>query len=126
MNIKLEKGLLGLEDYKNFEIQDVPENDYFKILQCIDDKDFSMVIMSPFDSYKDYEIELNDYVIQSLKIASEKEVLVYTTVTLNSDMKKTTTNLRAPIVINITNGLAEQVILQNEKYKIKSPIIVEE
>ena len=31
MNIKLEKGLLGLEDYKNFEIQDVPENDYFKI-----------------------------------------------------------------------------------------------
>ena len=73
MNIKLEKGLLGLEDYKNFEIQDVPENDYFKILQCIDDKDFSMVIMSPFDSYKDYEIELNDDVIQSLKIASEKE-----------------------------------------------------
>ena len=64
-----------------------------------------------------------DATLKNLEIDSEKDVMVYSTVTVNSDMKKTTTNLRAPIVINTKNNLAEQIILSDEKYKIKHPLL---
>ena len=51
--------------------------------------------------------------------------MVFNTVTLNSDPKKITTNLKAPIIINISNNLGEQIILDKEKYKIKHPLIKE-
>jgi flagellar assembly factor FliW len=33
-----------------------------------------------------------------------------------------TTNLKAPIIINIKQKLGEQIILDNDKYKIKHPL----
>ena len=51
--------------------------------------------------------------------------MLLTTVTLNSDPKKITTNLRAPIAINNSNKLGEQIILENDKYEIKCPLIKE-
>lgn len=125
MNITFMKGLIGLEDYKKYIIEEVEENKDFKILKSLDDKDFSLVITSPFNVDNNYQIELTDEIIDRLKIKSEKEVLVYTTVNLNSDIKKITTNFRAPIIINIENNLAEQIILNKEEYKIKQPLIKE-
>jgi flagellar assembly factor FliW len=122
MKIFFEKGLLGLEEYKNYEIEEIEGNDTFKVLRSLEDKDLSLVIVSPFDVKEDYEIYLPDETVKNLKITDDKDVELYTTVTLNSDMKKTTTNLRAPLVINIKNALGEQIILKNENYKIKHAI----
>ena len=122
MKIFFEKGLLGLEEYKNYEIEEIEGNDTFKVLRSLEDKDLSLVIVSPFDVKEDYEIDLPDETVKNLKITDDKDVELYTTVTLNSDMKKSTTNLRAPLVINIKNALGEQIILKNENYKIKHTI----
>ena len=84
-----------------------------------------MIVTSPYEFFNDYEVKLNDEVIKSLNIKSEEEVLIITTVTLNSDPKKITTNLQGPIVINITQNLGEQIILDNSKYKVKEPLIKE-
>ena len=125
MRIKFERGILGLEQLKEFEICDIEGNDIFKELKSLDDGDFSMIVMSPFDAKIDYEIKLTQETIERLKISSEEDVLLLSTVTLNSDMKKTTTNLRAPFVINEKTLLAEQIVLNDECYKIKYPIIKE-
>lgn len=122
MKIFFEKGLLGLEEYKNYEIEEIEGNDTFKVLRSLEDKDLSLVIVSPFDVKEDYEIDLSDETVKNLNITDDKDVELYTTVTLNSDIKKTTTNLRAPLVINIKNALGEQIILKNENYKIKHTI----
>lgn len=123
MRVEFEKGLLGLEHLKNYVIEDIEGNEDFKILKSLDDNDISLVITSPFFIMKDYEIELSQEVIRNLCINNQEEVLVFSTVTLNSDMKKTTVNLRAPIVINKNNATGEQVVLNKECYKIKHPLI---
>ena len=125
MNICFEKGILGFEQCKNFELTDIEENDFFKLLKSKEEKDFQMVVMSPFDIYKDYEVNIPDAIEQELNIKSHEDVSILTTVTVNSDPRKTTTNLRAPIVINLKNNSAVQIILSNEKYKIKHPIMKE-
>ena len=49
--------------------------------------------------------------------------MILTTVTLNSDVKKITTNLQGPVVINTSNNFGEQIVLDNSKYKVKSPLM---
>lgn len=125
MKIRFEKGLLGLEEYKNYEIEEIEGNDDFKVLKSLDESDISLVITSPFSIESDYEVNLSEDILNNLKIESEKEVLLYTTVTLNSDVKKITSNLRAPLIINVKNCTGEQIILNKECYKIKHPILKE-
>lgn len=122
MNILFKKDMLGLDSYEKFQLSDLEDMEPFKLLQSEDEKDIGMVVVSPFLVVEDYEIKLSDEVVDTLEIKSPEEVSLYTTVTINSDVKKITTNLKAPIVINNNNGFAMQIILQNDKYKIKHPI----
>ncbi|ERK31821.1 flagellar assembly protein FliW [Clostridium intestinale] len=121
--IIFKKGIMGLENLKKFIIADIKENPVFKILQSIEDEDVGLVIISPFEVKNNYEIELKDDLIEKLSISSQKEVMLYNTVTVNSDVHKITVNLKAPIVINMDKKLGEQIIIDKEEYKIKHPLI---
>lgn len=123
--IKFKKGILGLEHLNTYVLLKIDEYEPFQLLQSIDDEAIGFVLSCPFDFYKDYEFDLNKELLKRLEIESEEEVMVFNTVTLNSDPKKITTNLKAPIIINISNNLGEQIILDKEKYKIKHPLIKE-
>lgn len=125
MEITFEKGLLGLEHLKKYKIEEIEDNEDFKLISSIEDPDISLVIISPFKVKEDYEIDLSDETVKNLQIDSSEDVILYTTVTVNSDVKKITTNLRAPLVINKKNNLAEQVVLSKEAYEIKYPLVKE-
>ena len=98
--INFKKGIPGFEEYKKYILTDLKECEPFKLLQSLD-KDEVVNIKSP------------------------EEVFIITTVTLNSDVKKITTNLQGPIVINISNNLGEQIVVDNSKYKVKEPLMKE-
>ena len=121
--ITFPKGLLGFEDLKKFNLFDVEENPSFKLLQSIEEEHIGFVVISPFEVNKNYELDLKESTIKTLHIENEEDVVLLTTVTLNKDVKKITTNLRAPIVINIKTLLGEQIILDKEEYKIKTSLI---
>ncbi|WP_143316408.1 flagellar assembly protein FliW [Clostridium sp. HBUAS56017] len=123
MKIVFKNGLLGLEEYKNYELQDIEGMEPYKLLQSTDNKDLGLVVISPFEFCTDYEVNLAEEQIKELEAESENEIALYTTVNINSDVRKMTTNLRAPIVLNIKKKIGQQIILENEVYKIKHPII---
>lgn len=121
--ITFNKGLLGLSDLKKFILLDLEDYEPFKLLQSLQDNEIAMIVTSPYEFFKEYEFELSEETIKNLKIDSPDQVNVVTTVTLNSDVKKITTNLQGPIVINTSNNLGEQIILDDSKYKVKSPLL---
>lgn len=123
--ISFKKGLPGFENLKQFILFDVADNDVFKVLHSIEDTTVGLIVVNPFDFMSQYEVKLSEGLIKELQISKEEEVLIINTVTLNSDIKKITTNLKAPIVININTRLGEQIILDNDKYGIKYPLIRE-
>ena len=100
------------------------DNDSFTVIHSIDE-DLGIILISPFMVKEDYEFKLNENVIDELKITEPTDVMVYTTVTLNSNIEKITTNLKAPIIINRFSKLGKQIIIDNESYKIKEPIFKE-
>ncbi|WP_032121997.1 flagellar assembly protein FliW [Clostridium amazonitimonense] len=123
--IEFKKGLPGFESLKKFILISLDNNTFLKVLHSIEDKDIGLMVVSPFDFLKDYEVSIEEEVLENLSIDEEKDVVVLNTVTLSSEINKITTNLRAPIIINIKKALGEQIILQDEKYPIKYPLIKE-
>lgn len=122
MDIFFEKGIPGLESYKNFSIHKVQENEKFSVIISKEDSNIGFLSISPFEVKNDYEINLSDEIIKELDIKKPENVLVLGIITLGKILKESTINLKAPIIINIENNKGSQLILQDEKYKIKEPL----
>ena len=121
--ITFNKGLPGLNELKKFILLDLKEYEPFKLLQSLENDEIALIVTSPYEFFKDYEIKLSEDTIKNLKIDTPDQVSVITTITLNSVVKNITTNLQGPIIINTSNNLGEQIILDNSKYKVKNPLI---
>lgn len=123
--IVFNKGVLGFENLKRYILINLKEYEPFQLLQCIDDENIGFIVAYPFDFYKDYEFKLTSNQIERLKIKKQDQVLVFNILTLKEDPNKITINLKAPIIINTLGNLGEQIVLDNEEYKIKQPLIKE-
>ncbi|MDP4145954.1 MAG: flagellar assembly protein FliW [Bacillota bacterium] len=123
--ITFKKGIPGFEDLQKFIIFPLEENDVFNVLHSIEDEAIGLIVFSPFEIFNDYNVELKEDTLEDLKIEKEEDVLILNTISLNSSVKKITTNLKAPIVVNIRQRLGEQIILEDEKYLIKHPLFKE-
>lgn len=122
--IFFKNGLPGFEDLRKFVVFPLKDNDSFSVIHSIEE-DLGIILISPFMVKENYEFKLKENIVEELKIKEPNEVMVYTTVTLNSNIEKITTNLKAPIVINRFSKLGKQIIIDNESYKIKEPIFKE-
>ena len=123
--ITFKKGIPGFSELKKFVIVEMEDYEPFKLLHSLENSEVALIVTSPYEFYEDYEIKLKDETINNLNIKEPCEVMVKSTVTLNSDVKKITMNLQGPIVINTSNNLGEQIIVDNSKYKVKTPLMKE-
>lgn len=121
MDIKFRKPLLGFDNLVEFEIVDVEINRIFKEVNSLEDENIGFLAISPFDMDENYEIKLSDNDIKELEIENPEDVLLLNIITLGDSLATSTVNMRAPIVINIKNKLASQIVIQNDKYDIKAP-----
>lgn len=123
--ITFRNGLPGFEEFHKFIVFPLEDNPYFRILQAIKSPEVGLVTANPFDFIEEYEVNISEDLQADLQVEKTEDVMILNTVTLNSQVSKITTNLKAPIVININKGLGEQIILDNEKYSIKHPLVRE-
>lgn len=123
--ITFEKGLPGFEKLRKFVIIPVEDNEFFQILHSIEDEEIGFVVVSPFQVEEDYEFKIEDDKLEVLKIKTTNDVNPVCIVTLNSNINSITVNLKAPIIINITSKLGEQIILDDAKYEIRHPLFKE-
>ena len=120
--LTFEKGIPGFQDLKKFIIKEVSSESPFSVMQSIEDKYIGFIIISPFLIDDKYEIKLSDETIKLLNIEKPEDILLYTIVTLKEKIEDITTNLKAPLVINLKNRKCEQYILDTEKYKIREKV----
>ncbi|MDP4085197.1 MAG: flagellar assembly protein FliW [Bacillota bacterium] len=120
--LHFEKGVPGFLDEKEFVILPLSEDQTFSVMQSVTTPYVAFVVVSPFSYYPNYEFQLEDTVIEELSLKSEKDVLVYTILSVQDPFENTTVNLQAPIIINNSNHKAKQVILNDGNYKIKHPL----
>lgn len=113
----------GFPDEKEFVLIPFAEGTPFKILQSIKDVQVAFVTTSPFVFFYDYDFELTEQTLDLLEIGDNKDVDVYSILTVQEPFEETTANLKAPIILNIKKNLGKQLVLQNSKYETKHLVI---
>jgi flagellar assembly factor FliW len=122
---RFENGIPGFDDEKEFVLLPFTDDSVFMILQSVTTPALAFVLADPFHFFKEYDFNLEEQVVDSLQLTSEKDVGVYVILTVQDPFQKTTANLQAPIIINATKRLGKQVILTNTKYESKHAIFQE-
>jgi len=115
--------IIGFNELKRFVILDLNQDSFFKWLQAVDDPELAFPIVSVFSMNVDYAIDLQDNVVETLKIDNVENVLVMNIASIPQDNPQgATLNLLAPLIFNIGNQLAGQVILTGSGYDISFPL----
>jgi flagellar assembly factor FliW len=114
--LHFEHGLPGFEDEKQFILLPM-EGTPFSTLQSVFTKDLAFFTTNAFLFFKKYDFELPESVQEQLKIKEESDVLVQVILTIQEPLDKSTANLQAPVVINVKENLAKQVVLTDNRYK---------
>jgi flagellar assembly factor FliW len=121
--ITFENGIPGFEDKKHFVIVTVPEHEPFKWLYCIDDRVLRFALINPLLFYPDYNPKVNKADLSSLELELKEDVLMFCIVTLAEKIKDSTANLIGPVFINTKNMKGKQVVIDDNRYSTREPII---
>lgn len=120
--VVFKQGLPGFLDEKAFILLNFDQQAIFQVLQSTQTPGLAFIVVDPFKFVSDYQLELDDQMVEHLEINEEKDVLIMSIVTLNDAVKTSTANLKAPIVINQVKGLAKQYIQPASDYTTKELI----
>ncbi len=124
--IVFKDGLPGLNNLNEFIIFEQPgSNGLFYWLQAVKDEEIALLLTKPslITQYSiDRELVKNKFNLEQTE--------VFTTVNLPEDFTQATTNLRAPILIDLKSKKGKQLILTDEnlsmKYSLYNPEIKRE
>lgn len=115
-------GIIGFPDLQNFVlVHDEEKADGgIRWLQSVEEPTFAMPVIDPLMVCADYNPQVDDSFIKKIGEIKEDGLLVLTTITVPSDVKNMTVNLKAPFIINVEANKACQVIV--EEYDVKFPV----
>ncbi len=123
--IEFPDGILGFEDYHRYLVLNAQENSPFRWLQCIDDGNLAFIVIEPLNFLFEYDLEISDDDTAFLGLTKPEEVLLYVIVTIPEDPRRMTANLQGPLVINVANRKARQVISTNVNHPLRASIVDE-
>lgn len=73
-------------------------------------ENLTLLVVAPGVLWRDYQVNVDQAVVEALEIQTEEDVIIMAIVHPNSQLSLSTANLYSPIVVNRANGLAEQLI----------------
>lgn len=126
--LRFAKGLFAFEHEREFVIinyEFAAPDSPIKCLQSLSGA-VSFTIMDPFCFLSDYNPILPEQGKKDLQSTDEADLRYFVIALVERPIQNTVVNLLCPIVINIKNRLAVQVILENTQYPIKYRIFASE
>ncbi|RLQ96789.1 flagellar assembly protein FliW [Falsibacillus albus] len=115
-------GIPGFLNEKKFILLPLEDNPLFQILQSTETTDLAFVLTNPFYFEKDYDFKVDPGTLDQISLKNEKDVAVMVIVTVKDPFEKSTANLQAPIIFNLANQQAKQMILTQTEYNTKQYI----
>lgn len=119
--IRFEQGIFGFEDQKEFVVlyESEVEESPFCWLQSIHETHICLPMIDPLIWFPEYQPDLADEEILKLGALDPNAISVYTVVVVPENLEEMTTNLRAPIVINLETKKGAQIVTVEEQYQIR-------
>ena len=121
--VHLPLGLYGFEDYTDFALFDLKDCEPFRSMLSIQKGGPDFVVVESALIFEDYDPLESIGPLDEIGLGSPVEIVFLSLVTLAENPEDITANLRGPILLNLATRKAIQVVLQDEKYSTKVPIM---
>lgn len=121
--IHFPEGIVGFPFLETFALIHDADNEDSAImwLQSMDEPEFAMPVLEPRIVKDDYNPIVNDEHLMPLGELKEEQIYLLVTLTVPPEIEQMSVNLKAPIIINMENNKAVQIIVEDD-YAVKHPI----
>lgn len=118
--ITFPEGIVGFPFLEKFALIHDAENENAPImwLQSMDEPDFAMPVIEPNLVMENYNPTVDDEYLAPVGELAEDQIYVLVTLTVPPEIEKMSVNLKAPIIINMANNQAVQIIVEDD-FKVK-------
>lgn len=122
-----ESPIIGYNELTKYMLIEHDEKSCFKWLQSTENPEIAFPVTSAGYFNIEYNFEIQDEDADKIGLTKAEDLIVLNIASIPSENPKATTiNLKAPIITNISNLKSMQIILPDEKLKIKHPIFEQE
>lgn len=115
-------GIIGFENFNKFAIlYDIDNNSEARIswLQSLEEPTLALPVIDPLAIVPDYAPMIEDELLKPLGNPADEDLLFLLVLTVPSDMKKVTANMKAPVIISTETRQGIQIIADNADYPVK-------
>lgn len=124
--LRFPEGLLGFEECKRYVVLRHGEESPFFWLQSLERAEIAFLVADPASFQPEYAPEMPPGVAQLLRLTEETPRLVYAILSIPPGKPELmTANLAGPIVVNVAERLACQVVVEDDRWSVKHPIFEE-
>jgi flagellar assembly factor FliW len=122
------EGLIGLPDFKRFQLIVDPESLPFVVLHSLEGDSIQIPALEPVGFVENYKLNINDEDAELLGLkGQDSNPLILNVATIKSfEPQKVTLNLAAPIIINRRNRVGKQVLLTNYQDYSTAHVLIDE
>ena len=115
-------GLIGLEEYKHFNLQQSVDMIPVALMGSLEEKGLSFIVANPGNWIQNYKFEIKDEDLGIIKASSVDDLIILVIINVVSDPFTITSNMISPLVINPTSKLGIQMVLTGSPYQARQPL----
>ena len=114
-------GLLGFSSFKRFTLLQPDDEGVFFWLQSLDATELAFVVTDPSLWVADYQATIRRDQMEALELASLEEAQIF--VIVNRYEGALTANLQGPLVVNVRNRGAAQLVMAEKRWSTRHEIV---
>ena len=118
--IEFPSGLVGLPARRRFVILEFDRDVPLAWMQNVDDPEFGMPVADPGIFVRDYQVQVPREDVGELALDSLEDAVMLVVTTVHQGGIMVTGNLRAPLVINLSNRRGRQVVLDRPDLDLRA------
>ncbi|MEK6798155.1 MAG: flagellar assembly protein FliW [Planctomycetota bacterium] len=119
--IVFDEGILGFPAQHEYALVQTGPGSGFYWLQSVDTKDLAFVVCDPRLFVADYQVPVKVEDLEEIGLTNQGDGQVFVIVNKIDDLL--TGNLQGPLVVNVTNRRARQLVLSDKRYSTRHPLM---
>ncbi len=92
-------------------------------LTALEREGVSFLVVQAGQFYPNLSIEVADETVAALGVTAAEDVVVLLIVKAGHDLNDTTVNIKAPVLLNVVNRKAAQIVLDDPDLSVTAPLI---
>lgn len=119
--ITFDDGILGFPEQHRYALVQTGEGSGFYWLQSVEAEDLAFVVCDPRLFVADYQVPVKTQDLETIALSSSDDAQVFIIVNKVGDLL--TGNFQGPLVVNVKNRGARQLVLSDKRYSTRHPLM---